>query len=169
MGFDFQSMSRIFLIFLFASCSHPSKENDFKAIFSKPTAWFASNRDSIFFTSDSITLIQYSNTYGDRHYFLEDAVSFFDSSDIVRIILRQDADLSLDIFSPKKNSANKFIGKYSWKYDATRNIIQLCQDGKNIFCFQPIREHPIQIKTLLPGVMESVRTTSMLVKRIPVE
>jgi hypothetical protein len=159
-------MGRSFILLLLISCSLPEKRSDTSGIFLKPTAWFATNKDSVFYKSDSIMLIQHLNNYGPEEFFIEDAVSFFDSSDIVRLTLMPEGELRFSIYFPKENAVTKSTGKYTWEYDIIKNLVRLSKNDQPFFCFQPISTYKIKVKSRVTEVPDSVNTNRLLVKRI---
>jgi hypothetical protein len=155
----------LFILFIIASCNSSTKTQLTEEFFSK-SAWFASNKDSLFFKGDTVSLVQYLHTSGPNEFFIEDEADYFDSSEIVRLVLWPNHDLRFSIYNPKHSSLSRVSEICTWKYNSLKSSLEFYRDGKMFYCFKPLSMKGIKVKAMKMDGGTALDTKLLYAKRL---
>jgi hypothetical protein len=139
-------------------------QKKFSARFFEGTTWAASDKDSSFFNSDTVRIIQIQGKSYSANEGSKDVAGYFGNSDFITIVLNKTNALSL--FTTKVNawSIIKKKGTYRWAFIYRGQMLKLYFNNKLIASFDLLSESKAQIKSSYEGRPPTITTELLMVR-----
>ncbi|PHR46998.1 MAG: hypothetical protein COA32_08735 [Fluviicola sp.] len=125
------------------------------------TDWFTENNDSLFFVSDTIQLIQYTN-YGSesaKGQYAEYEMKYFDHGDYLKFSFKRFGQFK---YRGTYNNYKNFvpIAEFTWKFDKRKQVLKVFKEKQLQFKLKPISNEQIKIESRFAG--QDLLTTNKL-------
>lgn len=131
------------------------------------TDWFTDNKDSLFFKSDTIRLIQHTN-YGpewDKARYAEYEMMYLNHGNYLNFSFKKNR--LFEYWETYNNNINIFFQAwFTWELNKREQVITVLMDGKVYFKLRPVSKRQIKIKSRYAVQKELLETTELTVIRI---
>jgi hypothetical protein len=132
------------------------------------TEWFTNNYDSLFFKSDTVALIKYSNLISDNLSFNEYSESeqkFLNHGYYIHLQFYKNGQMNFWVISYEKSSKSK-VGERTWKFNKEKNALEIKNNKIIEFELTPLSKNEIELESQYAKEKNTIKTMKIiLVKR----
>ena len=128
------------------------------------TEWFTNNYDSLFFKSDTVALIKYSNLISDNLGFKEYSESeqkIFNHGYYIHLQFYKNGQMNFWVVSYEKNSKSK-VGERTWGFNKKTNALEIKRNKVIEFELTPLSKNEIELKSQYAKEKDSIKTIKII-------
>ncbi len=147
------------LLLTFNVKSQVFSKNDFAN-----TEWFTNNYDSLFFKSDTVTLIKYSNLISNNLGFNEYAESeqkLLNHGYYIHLQFCKNGIMNFWVISYEKSSKSKF-GERTWSFNKKNNTLEIKRNKIIEFELRPLSKIEIELESQYAKEKNSIKTMKIV-------
>jgi len=124
------------------------------------TEWFTNNYDSLFFKSDTVTLIKYSNLNSNNLGFNEHSESeqkFLNHGYYIHLQFCKNGQMNFWVISYEKCSKS-IIGERTWSFNKKNNALEIKRNKIIEFELTPLSKNEIELESQYAKEKNAIKT-----------